>query len=268
MEYNSEPPNPNQQEMNELRGRASATDLQQDTMAMQLAEQETNLVKEQLSLVDELDIIQHLLHGDTKETDRKEGVYYWKKPTNPDMIILTDYGVHLIMNTIQFYLNKNTLLSNYEGAVIDKKMEDFATALADVIFMEYEKVFSYPTFEECKNVLLARIDKKKELRKFAYELMGKEVNEGEIKQEFINEIEGNIEKEITKIKEQIIKNKLKRFEIILREVQDTVHSTYLRAWNGQERRTLRQHTHISETVGMTPPTVRNPSKSPFNFFKR
>jgi len=98
--------------------------------------------------------------------------------------------------------------------------------------------------------------------------MGKEVDEEKIKKEFIEEIEENIEKEITKIKEQIIKNKLKRFEIIIREVQDTVHSTYLRAWNGQERRTLRQHTHISEVVGMKPPVVKGQGRSPFNFFKR
>jgi len=42
---------------------------------------------------------------------------------------------------------------------------------------------------------------------------------------------------------------LKRFESIIRMVQDAVHSAYQRAWKGQERTTLRQHTHISETKG-------------------
>ena len=64
------------------------------------------------------------------------------------------------------------------------------------------------------------------------------------------------------VKEQIIKDKLKRFMILLRTVQDAVHSTYLRAWKGQERTTLRQHIHISESRGGSiqpqQPTKMNP----------
>ena len=43
--------------------------------------------------------------------------------------------------------------------------------------------------------------------------------------------------------------KRKMYSVIVREVQDTVHDTYLRAYGGQERRSLRQHMHISENVG-------------------
>jgi len=237
-----------EKELADAQAKANETGLNQDNMAMSMAENEINLVKEQLSLANELETIEHLLRSDTLKIN-KEGVQEWTAAEDQDMIILTEHGVHLIMNTIMFYLNKNTLLSNYETEIINKKMEDFSTALADVIFMEYEKVFKYPTFEECKQILIDRIEKKKELRMFAYEILGKEVDADEIKRQFLEEIEDHIEKEITKIKEQVIKNKLKRFEIIVREVQDAVHSTYLRAWNGQERRTLRQHIQISETVG-------------------
>lgn len=237
--------------MKEAEARTSATNVQRDAMAMQLQDQETNLVKEQLSLSNEIETIEHLLRGEVLK--RVNGVQDWVKPEDSSMIILTEHGVHLIMNTILFYLNKNTLLSNYTEEIIAQKMEDFATALADVIFMEYEKVFNYPTFEQCKKELNERLERKKELRKFALELVGKEINEEEIKKEFIKEIEGNIEREISKIKEQIIKNKLKRFELLIRVVQDCVHSTYLRALNGQERRTLRQHITVTENVGSAMP---------------
>lgn len=237
-----------QEELNLAQQQASMNAPQRDLTASQLREQEKSLMKEQLSLGQELDTIYNLLQGKILEHD-EEGNIGWKEPEDKSMIILTPYGVHLIMNTIQFYLNKNTLLSNYDEETILHKMEDFSTDLVDTVFMEYEKVFRTPTLEECKKVLQERIEKKKELRKFAYELIGREVNEEEIERGFIEEIETKIEKEIQKIKEQIVKNNLKRFLILIRVIQDTVHSTYLRAWNGQERRTIRQHISVTENIG-------------------
>ena len=231
-----------------------------------LEKQETNIIKEQLDLNPLLDYMNHLLRGDYLELGENGEV--WKTPIDTDLIILSEKGVHLIMNALRFYLNTNTLLSNYETEIIDQKMEDFALTLADDIFMEYESVFRFPSFEECKTKLLARISSKVELRKFALELLGKEVNEVEIKEEIIKEMEGSLNKEIEKIKEQTMKNKLKRFELIMRVVQDAVHSTYLRAWNGAERRTLRQHIHINETRG-TPEMPKHPASfNPLGWFKR
>ena len=233
-----------------------------------LMEQEKSMVKDQLDLTEELERIENLLRGNIL-IKNKDGVAEWTAPKDPEMVILSDHGIHLIMNTITFYINKNTLLSNYDEATILTKMEDFATTLADNIFMEYEKVFKYPTFEECKQVLLDRIDKKAELRQFALGLAGVEKSKGKIRDEFIESIEGRIENEITKIKEQIIKNKLKRFENIIRCVQDAVHSTYLRALNGTERRTLRQHWNITESRGnMHTPEAEGSKFNPFNWGKR
>lgn len=217
---------------------------------MQIEQQEKSMLKDQLDLSEEIERIEHLLKGEVlKEVD---GVTKWIAPTDPEMVILTDYGIHLILNTITWYINKNTLLSNYNEELINSKMEDFATALTDVIFMEYEKIFKYPTVEECRNVLLTKLQNKKELRAFSLNLLGKEVIEEEIELSILNQFEGRVEKELVKIREQLVKNKLKRFEIIIREIQDAVHSTYLRALNGQERRTLREHIHISENKGMSP----------------
>jgi len=232
---------------------------QANQQAVAVQEEQVSMIREQLDLSDELNTIEHLLRGEILKTDA-QGNRDWAEPDDPSMKILTEHGIYLIMNTIMFYINKNTLLSNYDIDTINDKMEDFATDLTDTIFMEYEKVFLYPTFEECKTALKARIDKKTELRKFAYELVGREVNEVEIKEFFIKELEGRIEKEIEKIREQVIKNKLKRFLIIIREVQDAVHSTYLRAYAGQERKTLRQHIHISENRNPNPVPYKRPNK--------
>ena len=188
-------------ELELLEKQSGKGDVQEDLMALKLNEETTNLVKEQLNLEAELFTIENLLRGNYLKKGK------WVAPSDTEQIILTEHGVQLIMNTIIFYINKNTLLSNYEEETINKKMEDFATALADVIFMEYEKVFRYPTFEECKEVLEARIQRKTELRKFAYQIIGKKADEKEIKQGILQEIEDRVESEITKIKEQIIKNK-------------------------------------------------------------
>jgi len=231
--------------------------------------QEKSMITEQLDLGDELDRIDYLLRGYTIEHNPETGASKWVKPETNDMILLSDYGVHLIRNTIAWYMNKNTLLSNYDDETILTKMEDFAEALNDTIFMEYEKVFQYPTLEDCKRLLMERLQSKKDIRIFSLELLGKKQTDKEkqiIEDKILKDIEPIIERELGKIKEQIIKNKLKRFMLLIRTIQDAVHSTYLRAWKGQERTTLRQHISISETKGgyqLTPT-----SSGPFDWLKR
>jgi uncharacterized protein YaaR (DUF327 family) len=115
--------------------------------------------------------------------------------------------------------------------------------------MEYDKMFLYPTLQDCKEELKLRIQQKVNIRKFALEMMGKVADEHELENQILNEMEDRIEHELQTIKEQKIKNKLKRFESLIRFIQDSIHSTYMRAWKGQERTTLRQHIHISENKG-------------------
>ena len=233
-----------------------------DVQASMLRDQDKNMIREQLNLGEELENIEHLLKGHVLRI--KDGVQEWD--TNPDteMVILSEHGVHLIMNSICFYLNKNTLLSNYDEDTINSKMEDFATSLTDALFMKYEKYFYYPTFEDCKKVLKNRIDRKTELRKYALELIGSVADNEIIKKQVIKEIEERIEHEMETIREQLIKDKLKNFDLIMRQVQDCVHSAYLRALFGAERRTLREHIHISENLGYRPPTGKNKQQSSYN----
>jgi len=226
--------------------------------AIAVQEQEKSMIKDQLDLSDEYEDLIYLLKGYTLQLDDK-GNQIWIKPANQDLIILTDFGINLIINFLLFYVNKNLLLSNYSEEVINQKMEDLASTLNDRIFMNYNKVFRYPTFEECKKVLLERIESKAELRKFASELAGIKREKEEIKKEFVEEMETTIEKEIGKIKEQLMKEKLTAFESIIRVIQDFIHSAYNRAYRGEERKTLRQHIHISEMRGQQP-AVKNPKK--------
>jgi len=172
------------------------------------------------------------------------------------------------MGAIQWYLNKNTLLSNYDDAQINSKMEDLANTLNDAVFMEYDKMFLYPTIEECKVEIKKRLEHKKDIRRFALEMVGKEVDEKKIEEELLKELEGRLERELTVIREQKIKNKLKRFESVMRFIQDSVHSAYQRAWKGQERTTLRQHIHISETKGGGLQQPQSGGFNPFGVFSR
>jgi len=206
-----------------------------------------NSINEQLDLGDVLERMHNLLRGYVLKKDGSS--MQWVKPENSDLIVLSDYGVSYIMQMLQSYLTKNTLLSNYDDKQINAKMEDFSITLADDIFMEYDKMFYEPTLEECKAELKKRVQQKVNIRAFALNLMDKEVDKDMLEKSILKEMEGTVERELNTIKDQKRKNKLKRFESIIRMVQDTVHSAYQRAWKGQERNTARSHMHITETKG-------------------
>ena len=165
---------------------------EQKTRVMQqeigMNQQDKSMISEQLDLGEELERIDYLLRGYSLEVNDQTKQSEWVKPDNNDMIILSDYGVHLIRNTIAWYLNKNTLLSNYDEDTINAKMEDFASDLNDTVFMEYEKVFQYPTLEDCKNILKERIKGKLDVKVFSYELLGKKLSDND-KKEMQNKID-------------------------------------------------------------------------------
>lgn len=239
---------------------------QQEVM---MQEQETGMIKEQLDSSEDIQKIYNLLKGYSLERDAS-GNMKWTKPKSNDMIILTGYGIQFVMGKIVTYLTKNTLLSNYDDKQIDGKMEDISNNLNDTIFMEYDKMFLYPTLDDCKIELRARIKQKVDLRMFAKELLGKTANKKEIEEKILKEMENTIEREMANIKEQKMKSKLKRFESLVRDIQDVIHSAYQRAWKGQERTTLRQHINISENRGSfgIPLKQQNQGFSPLNILRR
>jgi len=231
------------QKLQEAEAQVNTANLNASQQHMSIPEPDTNLIREQLDLGPELKRIDYLLRSYTL-VDGK-----WVKPTEENLIILSDYGVHIIREFISWYVNKNTLLSNYEEEMILDKMKDSATVLNELIFRNYEKIFLEPSFESCRKELMKRLEKKAEIKQFARTLVGQESNKEDIQKQLLSEIEDKIEGELDKIKKELRSDKLKRFSFILRVVQDTVHSAFNRAWNGQERRSLRQHMQITETKG-------------------
>ncbi len=210
--------------------------------------EEKSMIKEQLDLSEEIARIDYLIKGYSLEPG-KDGKLIWLKPTDPDMVIFSKYGIHLIRNTVCWYLNKNLLLSNFDEAAIRKKMWDFTNDLIDTIYMEYDKVFISPSVDECIKVLKDRIERKAKISRYALDIAGKKFTQEELVKAKFDEIEDRVEEELEKIRQNIIKGKLKRYVLIVRVIQDAIHATFMRAWKGQERATLRQHTHISESIG-------------------
>lgn len=260
-----------EEEMNDAMYRSYQNQNQDREMnqSQSYADVEKGMAEKQLDLTEELERIEHLLRGHIIKTDKETGNRRWEEPKDNEMVVLSEYGIHLILNTITWYINKNTLLSNYlHEDDINHKMEDFAKDLSATIFMEYEKVFQYPSLLDCQKVFEERIKYKLDLKMFAGKTIGIELNEADERAKILSHVEDTIEKELDKIKQQIVKGKLKRFLIIMRCIQDAVHSTYLRAYKGQERRTLREHINIIETNGGQKPQQQSSGWSPLNWERK
>ncbi len=101
--------------------------------------QDTNLIVWQLELDNILEKIEHLLKGDVVKVDG-EGNVSFEKPDDDSLIILNEYGVQLVMNTVSFYLNRNTILSRYDSTRIYEILFDLGNELADVIYINYEQM--------------------------------------------------------------------------------------------------------------------------------
>lgn len=101
--------------------------------------QQDNLIVWQLELDNILERIEHLLRGDIMKKD-EEGNYDFQVPDDKSLIILNDYGVQLIMNFISFYLNRNTILSNYTAERIFEILYDLGYELSDLVYINYEKM--------------------------------------------------------------------------------------------------------------------------------
>ncbi len=126
-----------------LEGEGQSGGVSGATMASQaysnIQGQSDNLIVWQLELDNILERIEHLLRGDILEDDGQGGITC-VTPTDKDLIILNEYGVKLIMNIISFYLNRNTILSNYREERIYEILHDVGYELSDLIYINYEKM--------------------------------------------------------------------------------------------------------------------------------
>lgn len=107
---------------------------------------DNNLIEYQLDLREILDRIYHLLKGHQIKEDAQGNIIY-SDPIDSNMIVFNDFGVDLIMNIMSFYLNRNTLLSNYDEETINWKVLDFGNELVDLIHNKYELMFHVPSID-------------------------------------------------------------------------------------------------------------------------
>jgi hypothetical protein len=211
-------------------------------------EQEKNLAETQLEVDSIKSEIYHLLRQDVLRT-LPDGNQKWEQLTNDEQRTLTDWGVDRIMKMIHFYINKNTLLSNFDEKQIKMLMYRFVGELNDLVLLKYEVLFRRPTLEECQIILNQRLDEKRKLRMFAAEILGTSLDHKQVQKEILNEMEGRIEQEISKIREQQRKEKIREYGMIMSQLEAMVFATYNRAWRGEERGSIRRHTNISEIIG-------------------
>ena len=214
----------------------------------QMEEAEKNLAESQLDVTETLTKIYHLLKQDVLKTD-KDGILDWHPILDEKKRVLTDEGVDKIMQIVQSYINKETLLSNFDDKMISRRMLEFSLALSGLLFMKYEIFFRTPTLEECQSILSSRIDEKVSKRKMSCKLLQIPFDETSFRRKILNELEPRIETELQNIKEEKKKYNLKEFEMIFIQTRALVESTHNRAWKGEERGSLRRHFNISEVIG-------------------
>lgn len=197
-----------------------------------------NLIQWQLELDSILERVEHMLRGDRPKF--VNGSLIFVAPENDEDRIFTDFGVSEIMRVLSMYLNRNTILSNYDEETINWKVLDFGNEIADLIYLKYEMMFAIPTYESCaKKILGIDIIKTNE---------GWVVQEGEqfllLGKEHLSLIDAE------RRKQSLEKRKL--YPIIVRELVDCVHSAYLRALNGGERLSLHESRQVSQSETIMP----------------
>jgi len=222
---------------------------QSNQMQYQMEEAEQNLAEAQLDVTDTLTKINHLLKQDNLKINEETKVLEWVAIEDSKKRVLTEEGVDKIMQVIQSYINKETLLSNFDEKTIARRMLDFSLSFSALIFMKYEIFFRIPTLDECKVFLEERIKDKIKKKRISLELQNKEVDEKKIRKVIVDELMERFEYEITKIKEEKTKLNLREFEMIFTQLKALVESIHNRAWKGEERGSLRRHFNISEIIG-------------------
>lgn len=214
----------------------------------QMEEGEKNLAEAQLDCDKTLIKIHHLLKQDVLKPDA-DGNLEWIAIGDTKKRVLTEEGVDKIMQIMQTYINKETLLSNFDEKTIQRRMLKFCLSFNALMFMKYEIYFRSPSLKECNDILKERIDKKVQKKVMDLKLMEKEYNEKEIRREILDELEPQMEYETEKIRQEQTKLNLREFEMIFTQLEALVEATHNRAWKGEERGSLRRHFNISEVIG-------------------
>jgi len=132
-------------ERDELQGSYQNTQNQRTSDPRQFSKQSSfgarasdDLVRWQLELNDILERAEHILKGDVVVFEN--GHLIWKDNPKPELNTLNEFGVQLIMKYISDYINRNTILSDYDKTEIGFKVFDFGRELNNLFFMKYEEL--------------------------------------------------------------------------------------------------------------------------------
>ncbi len=110
--------------------------------------EENNLIKWQLDIQNELERIEHLLRKHIPKKDKK-GKTYFVESQKKDQVF-NETGINEILNILNWYLNKNILLSNFNEEDIKMRCKQFHDELTDFIFNNYQR-FGLDTKEKIKH---------------------------------------------------------------------------------------------------------------------
>lgn len=134
-----------EQLLQQLQNQADAANVKSNELALGLAgttyqsQTGNNLIEFQLDTATMLEKIEHFLRGDYIAID-EDGADYWEKQKNSDLILFNDYGVNALMLIIGNYIDKNTMLSQYDEMRINQILGDLGDELVKFIFCNYEKM--------------------------------------------------------------------------------------------------------------------------------
>jgi len=221
----------------------------QNTQAQyQMEEVEKNLAEAQLECEETLSRLRHDLRQDVLVIGNNSAPE-WKDNPDSKKRVLTDEGVDKIMEILRRYINKETLLSNFDEKTINRRMLEFCLAFTGLILMKYEIFFRRPSMKECYDLLEERINRKVERKMMVNRILMRSSNQEEIKKDILEGMEKEIEDEIDKIQDEKKKLNLREFEMMFTGLKAIVEATHNRAWKGEERGSLRRHFNISEVIG-------------------
>ena len=219
---------------------------QQNQQQFMMDEGQRSLAEMQTELDSVKETIFHLLKQDREIV--QSGQLIWEPMVDKSKLVFTEEGRDKIYQLISFYVNKNTLFTNFDENQIKFMMRRFMTELNGLILLKYEIIFRQPTFDECVDILERRTENKAKLRVYSGKRIGKIYDQKEIEKELLKETETRIEYEIKKIKEQQRKEKIREYGIILVQLEALVYSLLNRAFRGEERGSIRRHQNASEVV--------------------
>ena len=217
---------------------------------------QSNLVQWQLELDSILERIEHMLRGDKPQFIGGSLIFVPPK-TNKERI-MTDFGVAEVMRILSMYLNRNTILSNYDEETINWKVLDFGINLSDLIYLKYEQMFASETFAECYNDLFGKMQGElddsniMELENKDTGIIEYGIVSAKDGKPFFVQIKDNMVSQILRRMERQKLEKRKLYPMLVGEIVDSVHSAYLRALNGGERESLREARNVQQSESINP----------------